>query len=140
MPTWQGFFRGKKPCIRFQITGTQGHPEEVVATVDTGFDGFLMISEDQAAPHAMQPAGTTTATLADGQRIGMPMALVNLGFAGRTETGVAMVPRGRCECLVGMDFLRKFKLALLIADQQVQLIDLDEVAVAGPFPRLPTGT
>lgn len=122
MPIWPGFYRGKKPSIRFQMTGTQGHPEEVIATVDTGFDGFLALSAAQAQPHALEPAGTTMATMANGARLPVNLAFANIGFSDRTVRSVANVFDEPCECLVGLDFLRRFQLALVITDQKIHLV------------------
>jgi predicted aspartyl protease len=127
MPSWPGFYKGKKPCIQFLVTGTQGHPEEVVATLDTGFDGFLLMSKAQAAPHALEPVGTTMATLANGVRYPVETAFANVGFAMRTTRGVAALIDTPGECLVGIDFLRKFNLALILTESRVLLMTATEL-------------
>lgn len=131
MRIWRGSFSGKKPTITFQITGTQGHPAEVTATVDTGFSGFLCMSADEAAPHAMEFVAASAATLADGARVPVTLSRANVGFAGRTCAGVTTVFQSRCECLVGVDFLRLFQLALVMTESSVLLAQPDDLRAAG---------
>jgi len=137
MPAWFGWYRGSKPSITFQIAGTQGHPAEVAATIDTGFSGFMMISASEAAPHALESVGSTFATMADGSRALLDTSLATIGFAGRSRRGVAVVPSGECECLVGIAFLRKFDLGLMLNGTQIALVDEDEFQ--GTLQRLQSG-
>lgn len=123
MAIWVGSFKGNYPCITMQVTGTQGHPAEITAVVDTGFTGFLLLSAERAAPLGLEPLATTTATLADGNVQNMQTAFANVGFADRTERGVATLAPQRVASLVGIDFLRKFKMALSVTATEVYLLD-----------------
>ncbi|MBX3656070.1 MAG: hypothetical protein KF686_17940 [Ramlibacter sp.] len=124
MPVLPGFFDGKQPCIRMQVSGTQGSPEEISAVIDTGFNGFLMMSARQADIHQFEAGPSTAATLADGSRIALQTALARIGFAGRTHQGVVtLAPAHVSINLVGIDFLRRFNLALVMTHEQVWLMD-----------------
>lgn len=128
MAVWHGSYKGRYPCVKLQVAGTKGHPEEMVATVDTGFSGFLLIPQNAAEPHGLTIVGTTMATLADGSKQPMTTAMVNVGFAACTRSGVAtLVPR-ESGVLVGLDFLRKFELALILTHTDVCLTSIDEVS------------
>jgi hypothetical protein len=127
MTIWRGSFRGKKPTIRFQIAGTEGHPVDVEATVDTGCGWFMVISAKEAKPHALEYVGTTTATMADGRRENVETRRAAVGYGGKNLIGIAAVFEQDCECLVGIDFLRLFNLTLVVSDTKIALITLDEV-------------
>lgn len=123
MPIWLGRYRaGRQPQISFQLAGTKGHPEEIVATIDTGFSGFLMISGGRAMPHGLEAVGTTNATMADGRRMVMETARASVGYAGCTRTGIAIISPQPCDCLVGVDFLRRFDLVLVMSYDRVCLV------------------
>lgn len=131
MLIWRGSFRGKKPTISLQVTGTQGHPVDVIVTVDTGFSGFLCMSADEAAPHAMEYVSASSARLADGSRAEVTLCTANVGFAGKSCSGAATIFQTPCECLVGVDFLRIFKLALVMNESTILLISPIELQRAG---------
>ncbi|MDB5956729.1 hypothetical protein [Ramlibacter sp.] len=137
MPVWPGYFDRTKPRINVIIAGTKGSPEEVAAVIDTGFGGFMNMPESLAAAHEpVQLPTATTGTLADGSRVAFRTALVRIGFANRTEQGLALLVPSDGPCLLGIDFLRKFKMALVMTNQQVWLIDEDqfeEIALASGF-------
>src|SRR6476620_7414502 len=126
MPVWPGRFNGKHPVISLLVAGGQGHPEQFDAVVDTGFSGFLMMSAEDAAHHGFQPGPATTGTMADGTRVALPTALASVGFASRTRTGVVTLAPKKVVSLVGIDFLRAFKLALIMTNEQFWLMDEPE--------------
>jgi len=124
MPVWPGFFDGRQPCVKMQVSGTQGNPEEISAVIDTGFNGFLMMSAAKAEPHQFETGPSTAATLADGSRIALQTALARIGFAGRTKQGVVtLAPAHVTISLVGIDFLRRFNMSLVMTHEQVWLMD-----------------
>lgn len=124
MPVWPGFFDGKYPCIQMQVSGTRGCPEEITAIVDTGFNGFLMLSSSRAAPHHFEEGPSTAATLADGTRIPLKTATARIGFAGTSKQGVVtLAPAHVAATLVGIDFMRLFNMALVMTHEQIWLMD-----------------
>jgi clan AA aspartic protease len=126
MPVWPGRFNGKHPVISLVVAGTQGHPEQFDAVVDTGFSGFLMMSAEAAAQHGFSSGPSTTGTMADGSRVALPTALATVGFANRTHLGVVTLAPTAVVSLVGIDFLRAFKLALVMTNEQIWLMDESE--------------
>lgn len=59
-------------------------------------------------------------------RIALPTALANVGFANRSHQGVVTLVPNETICLVGIDFLRAFKLALIMTHEQIWLMDEPE--------------
>ena len=140
MQIWRGQFKGNHPCIDLQVAGTKGHPEEVAAIVDTGFDGFMLWSARAAEPHGVTPIGTTLGTLADGSQHLLKTAMISVGFSGCTRKGVVVLSSTPCPCLVGTDFLRRFDLALVITASKLCLVPamtmFDALGeFAGPAPQ-----
>lgn len=134
MPIWPGSFDRGKPLIRVIIAGTKGSPEEVAAVVDTGFSGFINMPAALADAHAPEQLPTaTTGSLADGRLVMFQTALVRIGFANRTEKGVALLAPAAGPCLLGIDFLRKFNMALVMTNSQFWLMEeaqFERIAVA----------
>lgn len=126
MPVWPGRFNVKHPVISLLVAGTQGHPEQFDAVVDTGFSGFLMMSAEAASHHGFPSGPSTMGTMADGSRVAMPTALATVGFAKRTHRGVVTLAPTSIVSLVGIDFLRAFKLALVMTNEQIWLMDEPE--------------
>lgn len=123
MPVWVGRFKGKYPVISLLVSGTLGNPEQFDAVVDTGFSGFLMMSSEDAAPLGFQAGPSTTGLMADGSCVALPTALATVGFAQRSHAGVVTLAPTAVVCLVGVDFLRAFKLALVMTNEQIWLMD-----------------
>jgi clan AA aspartic protease len=55
-----------KAVIRLSVRGKQDQDEEIEATVDTGFSGFLVLPSELIIRLGLVPAGEANAMLADG--------------------------------------------------------------------------
>lgn len=53
----------------------------------------------------------------------MPTALATVGFSQRSHLGVVTLAPTAVVVLVGIDFLRAFKLALVMTNEQIWLMD-----------------
>jgi len=53
--------------------------------------------------------------------------MVQVGFSGRSLPGAAVIAPADCHPLVGLDFLRKFSLALVIDHQRLCLMPNSEM-------------
>lgn len=128
MPIWRGSYKGRYPCITLQVAGTKGHPEELIAIVDTGFTGFLLLPPSAVELHGLELLGTTKGTLADGSSLPMTTAMASVGYANCTRSGVATIVPRESTVLVGLDFLRRFELALVLTHTDFCLASVTNVA------------
>lgn len=127
MPAWSGRFEGHSPRIDVTIAGTQGHPECMTGTLDTGFSGFLLMHVGAAQPHGLEARGTTYGNLADGKRTPFMLAFAQVGFANVSRRGVVALSPLPCETLIGISFLRTFDLALVIDHKNICLVSASSV-------------
>ena len=136
MSVWNGRFDSKgNPCISLSVSGDSGSPLVLEAIIDTGFSGFLMMPVFQALPLGMPPVGTTIASLADGAKIPTMMVYGKVEFAGRSAMGPVILPNDNVLVLVGLGFLRRFELAMVISSQQIALLDeadMQKLATGSP--------
>lgn len=120
-----GFFDGAgNPCVKFHLAGVFSDAPglEFTGILDTGFTGFVQLPIQHAFILGLPLYGATSATLADGSTIDCLTALGALTFAGQTKVGVTVLANDSDEALVGMDFLRKFKLTLVLGSAGVVLM------------------
>lgn len=100
---------------------------EFEGIIDTGFSGFLHIPFNHAFSLRLPLEGTVTSVLADGSKVANITALAQTTFGGKTVVGaVALAPSSQ-DILVGMDFLRRFKLGLVMVSNLILLVDEDEI-------------
>ena len=115
------------PCLKFHLMGVFNDPPgiEFNAIIDTGFSGFLVIPIVRAFPLGLPLNGTTSAVLADGSKSTCLTALCKLTIGTQTKGGVVMLQAASNDALLGMDFLRAFKLSLVVTKSQIILLDED---------------
>jgi clan AA aspartic protease len=102
------------PTIDIEVSGPlEQFKRSFTALVDTGFSGFLSLPMVQAFPLGLILHGTTTVILADGTRQSKFTCLGDVTFGDQSEVGTIIIEPDADEALVGMEFLKKFKLALL---------------------------
>ena len=113
-------------CLNFHLCGVR-HKEpglKYIGIIDTGFTGFIQIPIQHAFSLRLPLEGTTTVTLADGSSLAVLTALGRATLLERAEIGVVMLSVSSNEILLGMDFLRRFKRALLVSHTNgVVLVD-----------------
>jgi predicted aspartyl protease len=122
------------PCVKIKIAGVYsktGNESEYDAIIDTGFSGFISMPLIQAFPLGLPLHGTTSVTLADGQEQYKLLAGGRLCVGNRKnfEFGLVILEQTSTDILVGMDFLRTFKLALFVTQLGVSLLDEDDDGV-----------
>ena len=117
-PPILGFFDSfGNACLKFHLCGVR-HPlpgVEYSGIIDTGFTGFLQAPIQEAFSLGLPLEGTTTISLADGSSVVSLTALAKATLLGRTEVGTVILSFNSEELLVGMDFLRRFKRALVVS-------------------------
>jgi clan AA aspartic protease len=125
-----GFFIENSPAINIKITGNVASEiVEVQAIIDTGFTGFVSMPVTMALPLGLKPSSTALITLADG---GSQPKLVAEGTAtieDASKTGLIILEESSSEVLIGMDFLRTFRIMLIVAQETVLLVDQDQLTV-----------
>lgn len=104
--------------VRFSINGVK-----LTAIMDTGFTGFVSLPLQIAEDLGLRPIGYALAVMANGSIAPHVVTGVHLRFAGRTHKGYGLVAKGSRTCIVGMDFLKRFHLSLIVAKNAVILVD-----------------
>ena len=119
------FDRLGNPCLKFHLCGVAHDPPglEFEAIIDTGFSGFIQLPMQHAFSLKLPLEGTSSYVLADGSRGTSLTALAHTTFGGTTVLGVVSLTPGSLDVLVGMDFLRRFKLGLIMTRGTIVLTD-----------------
>src|SRR5438876_725328 len=115
--------------IKIQVAGS-GPAREYVATIDTGFSGFVAMPLHEMIPLGLKTEGAASVALGDGSVI---YDLVAPGFVtvgAQTERGSILLDEKSTDVLIGMDFLRAFKLGLILTNTAVVLYDESETLLA----------
>jgi predicted aspartyl protease len=113
------------PCLKFHLCGVAHDPPglEFEAIIDTGFSGFIQLPMQHAFSLKLPLEGTSSYVLADGSRGTSLTALAHTTFGGTTVLGVVSLTPGSLDVLAGMDFLRRFKLGLVMTKGTIVLTD-----------------
>jgi clan AA aspartic protease len=113
------------PCLKFHLCGVAHDPPglEFEAIIDTGFSGFIQLPMQHAFSLKLPLEGTSSYVLADGTRGTSLTAVAHTTFGGTTLLGVVSLTPGSLDVLVGMDFLRRFKLGLVMTKGTIVLTD-----------------
>jgi predicted aspartyl protease len=98
---------------------------ELEAIIDTGFSGFLSIPLLQAFPIGLPLYGTTTVQFADGSTGNKLTAMGTLMVGSVQRTGVVILQETQADALLGMDFIRRFNVALVMTKSAIALLDHD---------------
>jgi len=119
-----GFFDNGNPSLKFQLSGVFNQtPVEFTAIIDTGFTGFIAMPLIKAFPLGLPLFGTTQVTLADGQTQTKLVAQARATIGSQTKIGIVILEPSSSDILIGMDFLRTFKLALFVTSTGIVLLD-----------------
>jgi len=99
--------------------------------IDTGFTGFLLMPLISAFPLTLTLMGTSSYTLADGTNSPKLLAFGTVTLDNEETHGTIVLEGNHCGMLLGMDFLRKAKRALVVHENGVLLIHEDVVKEFG---------
>jgi predicted aspartyl protease len=112
------------PSIEIEVSGALPTiKRKITALIDTGFSGFLLIPMMEAFPIGLVLHGTTNVTLADGSSHSKLTCLGFVEMDNTQEMGVIIIEERTTEALLGMEFLRKFRVSLL-ADPDTGTVSL----------------
>lgn len=128
------------PAIEIAVVGSAG-TKNYSAIIDTGFTGFVAVPTVDMVPLGLQVQGAANVMLGDGNVITNMVAAAGVTLGGQTVTGIAVLDDGSPDVLVGMGFLREFKIALILTNSAVVLYDENETldAVAEFMATAPVG-
>ena len=117
------------PCLKFHLCGV-AHEEpglEFTGIIDTGFTGFIQLPLASAFSLRLPLATTAAYTLADGSQGAYLIALAKTTFAEKKVVGAVSLTPGSQDVLIGMGFLRQFKLGMIMLKDVVVMIDEEEL-------------
>jgi predicted aspartyl protease len=123
------FDQGGNPSLKFHLCGVV-HPQpgvEFEGVLDTGFSGFIQLPIQHAFSLKLPLEGTAGYILADGSNITALTALATTTFCGKSVVGVVTLAQGSKHILLGMGFLRQFKMGVLMLSNAITFIDEEEI-------------
>src|SRR5712691_2104090 len=117
------------PIISIGITGPTGS-RRYDATIDTGFTGLFVMNVGEMVPLGLKTVGATDVTLADGRTVPDLMAEASVTLGAATKIATILLSETSNDVFVELDFLRTFRLALIMTATAVILYDEAEALVA----------
>ncbi|MEK7542781.1 MAG: hypothetical protein AAB503_00545, partial [Patescibacteria group bacterium] len=81
-------------------------PIKVVATVDTGSEGFLQVPLAVGIKANLRLFGTRYWVMADGRKVKKVECIGKIRFAGKDLIGIISLSETSEDCLLGMQFLK----------------------------------
>lgn len=127
--------------VQIRVSGNGGE-KDYIAIVDTGFSGFIAMPQIEMVPLGLATEqAAATVMLGNGDIIYNLVATGAATISGRKESGSILLDETTNDVLVGMAFLRRFDLALILTDSAVILHDRAETleAVAQFMATAPVG-
>lgn len=121
------------PTIEIEVSGPVHPAKKVVAMVDTGFSGFLLLPILEAFPVGLILRGTMPIILADGSQQTKLTCLGQVTLDGKTEIGLVIIEWENTQILAGMEFLRKFRKQLIV-DPVSKRVEITDSSTAAPPP------
>ncbi|MGH7175244.1 MAG: hypothetical protein ACREGR_02715 [Minisyncoccia bacterium] len=100
-----GRFGGNVPFVEITLAWSDSVRTEVF-TLDTGFTGDLQVTPKVAIELGLQVSGITPVSIANGDRVDTPTAIVLADMEGVTKPVSVLISKG--SQLAGIGFLRKF--------------------------------
>jgi clan AA aspartic protease len=100
--------------LRLSVHGPDGRNEELEATVDTGFNGFLTLPPGLVSRLDLPVQAPTRVSLADGSEAHLDVVEVTIEWDGRLRTVPALVADDGM--LIGMSLLYGSRLVIEVID------------------------
>lgn len=108
------------PTLEIEIKGV-GQAKKFTCLIDTGFTGFLSIPLLQALPLGLVLTATTTVTFANGITESRLICLGHAKVDSDEQLGTILLEYQSNQVMLGMDFLKKFGLKLLVCPTTGQI-------------------
>jgi len=117
--------------VSIRVAGDSGS-KNYPAIIDTGFSGFVALPLVEMIELGLSTQGAANVTLGDGSIISNLVSTGTVTLGTQVESGTILLDETSTDVLVGMAFLREFKMALILTNNAVVLYDehetLDAVA------------
>ena len=107
--------------VPLTLRGSSGQEREIVAEIDTGFDGYLTLPAALAAALGLRRRAPIQAVLADGTRTELEVLDATVQWDGGWRRIAAVQVEGGC--LVGMSLLYGHRLTIDVVDGGPVTID-----------------
>jgi predicted aspartyl protease len=111
--------------IDITVTGDSGS-KSYPATIDTGFSGFVALPFNEMIELGLSVQGAADVLLGNGSIVATPVSSGKASIGGQSATGTIVLDETSTEILIGMAFLREFKMALVLTNRAVVLYDEHE--------------
>jgi predicted aspartyl protease len=115
--------------LRIKVAGSRP-AREFIATIDTGFSGFVALPLHEMISLGLKSEGATSVMLGDGSVVDNLVAPGFVTVGAQTERGSILLDENSTDVLIGMDFLRTFKLGLILTNTAIVLYDEAETMLA----------
>jgi predicted aspartyl protease len=111
--------------IDISVSGSAGQ-KSYAATIDTGFSGFVALPLNEMIDLGLTIDGAANVQLGDGSIVANHLSTGSVTLGTVTETGTIVLDENSAEILIGMAFLREFKMAQIVTSTVVVLYDEHE--------------
>jgi predicted aspartyl protease len=108
--------------IDIEVAGPSGS-KKYSATIDTGFSGFIALPYLEIIDLGLSIHGAANVQLGDGSIITRNLSSGKVLLGDLETTGTIILDETSAEVLLGMDFLREFRLALILTNSAIVLYD-----------------
>lgn len=122
-----GRYNNADPLLKISLGADPSPLQEFEAVIDTGCTGFLSIPAHIAQRLGIVPDHTEQITYADGVTRPCQSAIGFASVGGKIYEGDVAIEEFSIDILLGIDFLRRFKLALFMTSTLILLMDENEV-------------
>ncbi len=135
-----GRYNGPDPVVEISIGPDPTNFQKFQAIIDTGCSGFLSIPGAIAGKLNIKPDHAEQVTYADGITRPAFGALAYASIGEKSYEGNITIEEHSVDILLGIDFLRRFKLALFMTSKDIILMDENEFfnqqagVLSGPPP------
>jgi predicted aspartyl protease len=136
-----GFDADGSPIVKIKVSGDLGE-KEYTAVIDTGCTGFVALPFAEMIPLGLTIRGAVSVQLGNGAMVDNMIAEGIVTLSSQAEIGTIILDETSNDILVGLDFLRRFKLGLILTDTVVVLYDSQETieAIAEFMASAPAGS
>ena len=110
------------PTLDIEITGSSAS-KSYKATIDTGFTGFVALNQAEMIPLGLTVHGAAPVTLGNGATIDNLLAVGEVTVSGVRRSGTILLDETCHDILIGLEFLQKFGLGLILTSNVVILHD-----------------
>lgn len=120
------------PKVIVEVAGPGKNTKEVIATVDTGFSGFLQIPLSVGISCHLNLWGTQFYTLADGSTMKNLTCFGLIKFNGKELWGIITLCESNDDSLLGMQFLQQLGMDFVVSVKDKKAIFKEKVVSATP--------